>query len=79
MTSAAPTRGADRRGVMSFGLTEIILVALLIVVLFGAKKIPDIMRSLGQGYREVKDITDGLDEEIEDVKKTVSTVKKLKP
>ncbi len=64
---------------MSFGLTEIILVALLIVVLFGAKKIPDIMRSLGQGYREVKDITDGLDEEIEDVKKTVSTVKKLKP
>ena len=63
----------------SIGLTEILVVALLIVLLFGAKKIPDIMRSLGQGFREVKDITDGLDEEIEDVKTAVNTVKKLKP
>jgi len=63
----------------AIGLTEIILVALLIVVLFGAKRIPDIMRSLGQGVREVKEITDGIDEEIQDVKTAVGTVKKLKP
>ena len=67
---------------MSFGgigLTEIIVVALLIVVLFGAKRIPDIVRGLAEGVREVREITDGIDEEIKDVKETIGTVRKLRP
>lgn len=37
------------------GATEIILIVILFVVLFGAKKIPDLMRGAGRGVREFKD------------------------
>lgn len=52
-----------------FGLgpTEIIIVAAIILVLFGAKKIPSVMRGLGQGFRELRngitETADALDEE----------------
>jgi sec-independent protein translocase protein TatA len=36
------------------GTTEILLIVLVIVILFGAKRIPDLMRSLGSGVREFK-------------------------
>ena len=36
------------------GTQEILLILLLVLVLFGAKKIPEIMRGLGQGIREFK-------------------------
>jgi sec-independent protein translocase protein TatA len=39
-----------------FGLgpTEIIIVLIIILVLFGGSKIPELMRGLGQGMREFK-------------------------
>ena len=40
---------------MRFGYTEIILIVLLIVRLFGAKKIPELMRGVGRGVKEFKD------------------------
>ena len=36
------------------GTQEILLIILLVLILFGAKKIPEIMRGLGQGIREFK-------------------------
>ncbi len=36
------------------GTQEILLILLLVMILFGAKKIPEIMRGLGQGIREFK-------------------------
>ncbi|HPI18867.1 MAG TPA: twin-arginine translocase TatA/TatE family subunit [Candidatus Kapabacteria bacterium] len=36
------------------GWTEILVVLLIIVVLFGAKKIPELMRGLGSGIKEFK-------------------------
>lgn len=39
---------------MRFGWQEILLVALLVVVLFGAKKIPELMRGMGSGIKEFK-------------------------
>ncbi len=36
------------------GTQELLLILLLVLILFGAKKIPDIMRGLGQGIREFK-------------------------
>jgi len=41
--------------------THILLIALVIVLLFGAKRLPELGRQLGKGIREVKDHT-GLDE-----------------
>ena len=36
------------------GTQEILLILLLVLILFGAKKIPEIMRGLGQGIRQFK-------------------------
>lgn len=37
-----------------FGLTEIILILLVVVLLFGGRKIPELMKGLGQGLRDFK-------------------------
>jgi sec-independent protein translocase protein TatA len=39
---------------MSLGPTEIILVAVVLLLLFGGRKIPELMKGLGQGVREFK-------------------------
>jgi sec-independent protein translocase protein TatA len=46
------------------GWTEILLIAFVVLLLFGGKKIPELMRGLGRGVREFKDAKDkkGLDE-----------------
>lgn len=36
------------------GLTEIILVLLVVVLLFGGRKIPELMKGIGQGMKEFK-------------------------
>jgi sec-independent protein translocase protein TatA len=36
------------------GTTEILLIVLAVIILFGAKRIPELMRSLGGGVREFK-------------------------
>ena len=38
----------------NFGATEIILVLLVIVLLFGGRKIPELMKGIGQGMKEFK-------------------------
>lgn len=37
------------------GFKEILIIALIIVVLFGAKKIPELMKGVGSGIKEFKD------------------------
>ena len=37
------------------GTTEIIIIAAVIILLFGAKKIPELMKSLGKGVKSFKD------------------------
>ena len=37
------------------GTTEIIIIAVVIVLLFGARKIPELMKSLGKGVKSFKD------------------------
>lgn len=37
-----------------FGLPELLIIALILVLLFGAKKIPDLMKGLGSGIKEFK-------------------------
>jgi len=38
----------------NFGATEIILILLVIVLLFGGRKIPELMKGLGQGLRDFR-------------------------
>ncbi len=42
---------------MRFGPWEIIGIVVVILLIFGAKKIPEVMRSLGQGMKEFKKAT----------------------
>lgn len=46
----------------SLGMPELLLIALVIVVLFGAKRIPDLMKGLGSGIKEFKKAASGEDD-----------------
>ena len=39
---------------MSFGATEIIIILVIILILFGGKKLPELARGLGKGIKEFK-------------------------
>ncbi|WP_443937596.1 Sec-independent protein translocase subunit TatA/TatB [Pedobacter sp. MW01-1-1] len=43
------------------GTPEIIVIAVIVLLLFGGKKIPELMRGLGKGVKEFKDGKDGVD------------------
>ena len=43
----------------SIGPWQVILIVLVILILFGGKKLPELMRGLGQGVKEFKDATKG--------------------
>ena len=48
------------------GAPEILVVLLLVVMLFGADKIPEIARGLGKGMRQMKNATNDIKREIQD-------------
>jgi sec-independent protein translocase protein TatA len=45
------------------GVTEILLIIFALMLLFGGKKIPELMRGLGQGIREFKKASKGEENE----------------
>ncbi len=47
------------------GSTEIIALVVVILLLFGGKKIPELMRGIGKGVKSFKDGMEGKDEEPE--------------
>ena len=60
---------------MSLGPWEIVLILLVIILIFGGKKIPELARGLGKGLREFKKTTREIKDEVdtvrEDVKRSV--------
>jgi len=55
------------------GTQEIIIIALVVLLLFGGKKIPELMRGLGKGVKSFRDGASGIGEEINNA---VNTEKK---
>lgn len=51
---------------MNLGTPEILLIALVVLLLFGGKKIPELMKGLGKGVKSFKDGMKGLDDDIKD-------------
>ena len=47
---------------LRIGLGEIIPIVLIILLLFGAKRIPELMKGLGKGVKSFKDGMNGVDE-----------------
>lgn len=55
------------------GAGEIVIIALVILLLFGGKKIPELMRGIGKGVRSFKD---GMNEAKEEANKIKEEVEK---
>ena len=50
---------------------EMVVIAIVILLLFGAKKLPELARGLGQGIREFKGAVDGVKDEMNEAKDKV--------
>jgi twin arginine-targeting protein translocase, TatA/E family len=50
----------------SFGTQEIILIALVILLIFGGKKIPELMKGIGKGVKSFKEGVKGIEDDIKD-------------
>jgi sec-independent protein translocase protein TatA len=48
----------------TIGFTEILLIALVVLLFFGGKKIPELMKGLGKGVKSFKDGVKGVEDEI---------------
>ena len=53
----------------NFGLWEIIIIALVILLLFGGKKIPELMKGLGKGVKNFKEGLSEAEKDLQDIKK----------
>ena len=52
----------------AFGQTELLWILIAVLVLFGAKKIPEFARGLGKGLKEFKNAKDDIKDTIDDNK-----------
>lgn len=61
---------------MSLGLTEIALILIVVLVLFGGKRIPELAKALGKAQYEYKKAKEMLQNEAQDLKDTVEKAAK---
>lgn len=58
------------------GTTEMVLIAVVALLLFGGKKLPEMMRGLGQGIKEFKkaanEVTEPINEVKDEIKKEIT-------
>jgi sec-independent protein translocase protein TatA len=78
------TFGQRNASGMGIGGSEILVIILIALLLFGADKLPEIAKGLGKGMREIKKATDDIKREFEesthevreDLKDVANTIKK---
>ncbi|MDX9845534.1 MAG: twin-arginine translocase TatA/TatE family subunit [Tenuifilaceae bacterium] len=51
------------------GTAEVILIVFAVLLLFGSKKIPEVARAIGKGYREFQKATEDIKRELSDLEK----------
>ncbi len=65
---------------MSIGGSEILLILLAVLLLFGSKQIPEVAKMMGKGMREFRKATDEIKREIndgtKDIKQDINDIKK---
>lgn len=54
---------------LGLGMQEILVIALVVLLFFGGKKIPELMKGLGKGVKSFKDGMNGLEGEVKEGKK----------
>ena len=64
----------------SLGWPEIVLIVLVVLIFFGAKRIPELMKSLGKGVKSFKqginEIDDQINQAVEDADKQPAKIEK---
>ena len=61
------------------GMQEILVIALIVLLLFGGKKIPELMKGIGKGVRSFQDGVNGLEKEIDNDESTHRNPKDNEP
>jgi sec-independent protein translocase protein TatA len=56
-------------GLFGMGATELTIIVIVLLLMFGGKKIPELMRGLGKGMKEFKDASKGVDSNSNEVEK----------
>lgn len=51
---------------LGLGMQEVLFIALIILLFFGGKKIPELMKGLGKGVKSFKDGMNGIEDEPKD-------------
>ena len=60
---------------LAIGMWEWVIIALVVLLLFGGKKIPELMKGVGKCVKSFKDGMKGIEDEVKDVKKDVESEK----
>ncbi len=56
----------------NIGFREILIIILIVLLLFGAKRIPEVMRAFGKGVKEFKKAAKEIESQVEDDKESES-------
>lgn len=59
--------------VFNLGFWEIVIIALIVLLLFGGKKIPELMKGLGKGVKNFKDGMKDVENDVNDIKKDIES------
>ena len=57
--------------VFNLGFWEIVIIALVVLLLFGGKKIPELMRGLGKGVKNFKEGIKEVENDVKEIKKDI--------
>lgn len=57
--------------IAGIGAQEAIIILIIVVLLFGGRKIPELMRGLGKGVKEFKDASKSVTDEVDKVKRDI--------
>lgn len=52
------------------GMSEVLVIALVVLLFFGGKKIPELMKGIGKGVRSFKEGMNNVEKEIDEIKDT---------
>lgn len=58
---------------LTIGVWEWVIIALVVLLLFGGKKIPELMRGLGKGVKSFKQGMKEVEDDIKDIKKDIES------
>jgi sec-independent protein translocase protein TatA len=57
------------------GMWEVIIIALVILLIFGGKKIPELMKGLGKGVKNFKEGMKDVEDDVKEIKKEIESDK----